>query len=96
MEPKYKKDILEQLRHVDGTAAAVNQARECLNDCSMTLMRAADEIEKLRKALDCACGYLADLNGSDWIHGDGPGERDMRQRAEAIHARVSDVLFRSA
>jgi hypothetical protein len=28
--------------------------------------------------------FLADLNGSDWIKGDGVGELDMKQRAKAL------------
>lgn len=54
MTPKYKSDILHQLRHVDGAAAALGQARECLNDLSATLTRAADEIERLRLIRDAA------------------------------------------
>jgi hypothetical protein len=30
--------------------------------------------------------YLADLNGSNWIPGNGHGEIDMRQRAKALQS----------
>ncbi len=38
----------------------------------------------LLAALGACLTYLADLNGSEWIAGDGPGEADMRQRAKGL------------
>ena len=35
--------------------------------------------------------FFADLNGRDWIKGDGPGEIDMRQRAKALHRSLYNV-----
>lgn len=31
-----------------------------------------------------ALSFVADLNGSDWIKGEGAGESDMKQRAKAL------------
>lgn len=38
----------------------------------------------LVEELEKTTSYLADLNGSEWITGDGPGEIDMRQRAKIL------------
>jgi hypothetical protein len=48
-EPKYKKDVLEQLLHIDGTPAAQRLANECISAMGQACSRAADEIERLRK-----------------------------------------------
>lgn len=49
----------------------------------------------LLAALERALGYLADLNGCDWISGDGPGERDMRQRAKALQSVACNVIAKA-
>jgi hypothetical protein len=49
LEPQYKDDILKQLRHCDGTPAALHIIDDYLVGIKQSLARAADEIEKLRK-----------------------------------------------
>ena len=34
---------------------------------------------------------MADLNGCNWIKGNGPGEVDMRQRAKALQEQLFEV-----
>lgn len=47
--------------------------------------------EKLMKEV---LRFLADLNGCEWIKGDGPGEIDMRQRAKALQRLVFEATRR--
>lgn len=49
--PKYKKDILEQLRHVDGIPAILLQMENYIGGLHQHIARAADEIEKLRNEI---------------------------------------------
>lgn len=50
-------------------------------EANAKLIAAAPE---LFDALERCLSYLADLNGSEWIKGDGAGELDMKQRANAL------------
>jgi len=45
---------------------------------------------ELEKVALRALSFLADLNGSEWIKGDGVGEKDMRQRAKALQQELFD------
>jgi len=45
----------------------------------------------LLEVLDRCLFYLSHLNGCEWIKGDGPGERDMRQRAKALQQLAFNV-----
>jgi hypothetical protein len=40
-----------------------------------------------------ALRFIADLNGSEWIQGDGAGEVDMRQRATQLHEELSQHVY---
>jgi len=44
---------------------------------------------ELQIELERALRFIADLNGSEWIKGNGPGEIDMRQRSKALHKKLS-------
>jgi hypothetical protein len=46
----------------------------------------------IRVAAQRSLTYLADLNGSPWIAGDGVGEVDMRQRAKGLQGLLYKVL----
>ena len=48
--------------------------------------------DALAEAAELAVGYVADLNGCNWIKGDTIGERDMRQRAKAIQSLLYTAL----
>jgi hypothetical protein len=50
---------------------------------------------QLVEAIGFANRYFADLNGCEWIRGDGPGERDMRQRARALQRHLYAAKARS-
>jgi hypothetical protein len=47
-DPKYKEDILEQLLHHDGCPAMIREMRLMITAVEQQLIRAADEIERLR------------------------------------------------
>lgn len=76
-EEKRAMDLLDSLL-TDARIQGVNIAQE--------------RIQELERALVQVVRYLADLNGSEWILGDGPGEIDMRQRAKALQAMANNVL----
>lgn len=50
------------------------------------------EHEELRKTLQIALMFIADLNGSEWIKGDGTGETDIKQRATNLQKRLYNTL----
>ena len=52
-------------------------------------------MEERYKALDKVVGYLADLNGSNWIGGIDTGSIDMRQRAKNLQSVVYKTLQNS-
>lgn len=56
--------------------------------------RAIAEVPAMIEALKQAVGYLADLNGSEWIKDNGPGGIDMRQRAKALQKSGYAILKR--
>lgn len=56
------------------------------------LIRASANHDDLVKTLGMCVSYLADLNGSKWIAGDGPGEKDMRQQAKALQKIAYESL----
>jgi len=49
IQPKHKKDIYEQLTHMDGAPAAVLRIRDYAESVAQMMNRAADEIKKLRE-----------------------------------------------
>jgi hypothetical protein len=55
-------------------------------DREMTLKKHihGDCCHELRDVLDRCVGFLAALNGQDWIEDKGPGGIDMRQRAKSL------------
>jgi len=36
--------------------------------------------------------FMADLNGSEWIKGNGSGEVDMRQRAKSLQKQLYQAV----
>lgn len=50
------------------------------------------KIAQVQDVAQRALSYLADLNGSEWIKGDGVGETDMRQRAKSLQELLYRVL----
>lgn len=46
----------------------------------------------LQKVASRSLSFLADLNGSEWIKGDGVGELDMKQRAKALQGLLYNAL----
>jgi hypothetical protein len=60
---------------------------------SFTVDREASNMsEQMSKVLQECLSYLADLNGSNWIEGDSPGSKDMRNRAKALQEKVYKVV----
>jgi len=60
----HHRDVLKQLRNVDGASRRVILARDCIDSISQTLSIAADEIEDLRrenKAIKLKYEKLLDL-----------------------------------
>lgn len=47
---------------------------------------------ELLSTLDKCVGYLADLNGCDWITGSGPGEEDMKMRAKYLQSAAYEQV----
>ena len=52
-------------------------------------------VEELYKALDRVVGFLADLNGSEWIKGQDIGSLDMKQRAKGLQSFAYKTLQNS-
>jgi hypothetical protein len=69
-------------------------SREWHNDNGEQLISAWDSprVIGLQKAVQRALTYMADLNGSPWIKGDGVGEIDMRQRAKCLQDGLYKAL----
>lgn len=45
-----------------------------------------------REVLQRCLSFLADLNGSNWIHGTDPGSLDMKQRAKALQGLAFETI----
>ena len=52
-------------------------------------------LEELYNALDRVVGFLADLNGSEWIKGQDVGSLDMKQRAKGLQSFAYKTLQNS-
>lgn len=70
------------------TAPAPDGASREEEKANAALIAAAPDILEV---LDRCLRYLSDLNGCEWIKGDGAGEVDMRQRAKALQQLAFDV-----
>lgn len=70
---------------------------QCRN-CGMQFSKHVNEGKEItggpdsKTILNRCLSYLADLNGSDWIKGNGPGEKDMRQRAKGLQKAAINAL----
>jgi hypothetical protein len=53
------------------------------------------EPHEQREVLARCLRFLADLNGANWIPGNGAGEVDMRQRAKALQELAFVALNKS-
>ena len=47
-----------------------------------------------QELIKLALRFIADLNGCEWITGNGAGEVDMRQRAKGLHTKLANRVFR--
>lgn len=74
---------------VQGLANAMSSINSAMDAREMELQARVHELES---ALGSCLSYLADLNGSDWITGDHPDPKDMRQRAKALRQVAIDAL----
>lgn len=52
-----------------------------------------NELTETRYQLESALHFIADLNGCEWITDPSPAGIDMRQRAKAVHARLSKLVY---
>ena len=100
-DPKTAKSYVEVFPETGGSLGAWSSQSICglfcaevggVQEANAALIAAAPD---LLEALEKSVRYFADLNGSEWIGEDGVGEKDMRQRAKALHQIIFTAIAKA-